>query len=263
MYAIVFHAHQKLDRVAHRHLRELLKESDFFPSLKQILHFEGNNGPDSTNLKRQTTGNQPWHFIDPDNPDDRQLVQQIEAHFAGLVTNLRSKDAVRSSFEAAWLAHALVDGLTPAHHYPYEKELAELRGDRDRNSRKGLVGRAFVKGDTMRNSLLQSMKLVGPKGLLTNHALFEGGAYSIIMPLRLPRARPTPAELKRVRQEGIVPIFLQYVQEVAALQLYDRYMESGWTQPLTRDVRRQLAPHMVRIISLAWYAAGQQAKAKA
>jgi hypothetical protein len=29
------------------------------------------------------------------------------------------------AFQAAWLAHAVVDGLTPAHHYPYESEASK------------------------------------------------------------------------------------------------------------------------------------------
>ncbi len=40
---------------------------------------------------------------------------------------IRRHNIVRASFEAAWLAHALVDGLTPAHHYPYEEKLLEVQ----------------------------------------------------------------------------------------------------------------------------------------
>jgi hypothetical protein len=92
--------------------------------------------------------------------------------------------------------------------------------------------------------------------------MFEGGAYTVIAPLRLSSARPKPAELKRVCTEGIVPIFNDYLQQVAALKLYDRFVDNGWTQALSRDIRRQLAPRMVRIITLAWYAAAQEAAAK-
>jgi len=39
-------AHQKIDRVARRHLTLLLGVDEFFPSTSQILHSEGTNGPD-------------------------------------------------------------------------------------------------------------------------------------------------------------------------------------------------------------------------
>src|SRR3954454_7661146 len=153
MYAIIFHAHQKLDRVARRHLKRALPADSFFPSIKQILHFEAEQGPDSVKLKQQNKVEQPWHFVDPFNASDTELHQQIRHHYNGLVIALKNRDEVRAGFEAAWLAHALVDGLTPAHHFPYEEELSRLRGGEGRGSRKGLVGRIYVKSDTLIGSV--------------------------------------------------------------------------------------------------------------
>jgi hypothetical protein len=260
MYAVFFHAHQKLDRVARRHLRRYLPKDGFFPKTVQILHFEGNRGPDSTHLKRQLTGEQPWHFIDPFNPDDTELHELIDVHYKGLVDALRAKDEVQSAFQAAWLAHALVDGLTPAHHYPYEEELARLRGGESRHTRKSLTGRLYVKSPTLRESILMSTKLVGPGGLLTNHATFEAGVYAIIKPLSLNSGRPKIADRKHVLDVGVVEVFKELALEIGELHLYDRYMAGGWTLRLTRQVRKELAPRMVRMITLAWYAAYTEAQ---
>ena len=38
--------HQKLDRVARATLREIVPRGTFFPTAQEILHFEGNRGPD-------------------------------------------------------------------------------------------------------------------------------------------------------------------------------------------------------------------------
>ena len=259
MYAIIFHAHQKLDRVARRHLGQLLPPEAFFPTTRQIIHFDGAQGPDGTKLKRQKNGEQPWHFVDPYDVTDTELQDQLLFHYDELVKNLRCRDNVRAAFDAAWLAHALVDGLTPAHHYPYEPELEDLRGGQGRHTRKGLAGRLYVKADTVLESIQHSLKLVGPGGLLTNHAMFEAGAYTIIAPLRLNVGRPTPAELEHIVSDGIIAVFNELVQEIAALKIYDRFMARGWTQAVSRDVRRELAPRMVRMITLAWYAAHQEA----
>ncbi|HET7320088.1 MAG TPA: hypothetical protein VFI84_00705 [Candidatus Saccharimonadales bacterium] len=258
MYAIVFHAHQKINRTSRRHLQKLLGDNQFFPSARSIMHFEGKNGPDAAKLKKQHQ-DQPWHFVDPFNDEDDQLNQLIEQHYNELVSALKQQDLVRSSFEASWLAHALVDGLTPAHHYPYEEELAKLRGGEERHTRKGLVGRGFVKGDTMLESWQRSLKLVGPKGLLTTHALFEAGAWAIMRPLRLYKAMPTAEELANIQSEGVAAVFRATAREIAELQIYHRFIARGWTLTLRRDVRRELAPRMVRMVTLAWYAAAAQA----
>lgn len=262
MYAIVFHAHQKLDRVAHRHLRQLLEVDHFFPTIKQILRFEGGHGPDSAKLKRHEQSEQPWHFINPFDDEDTKLTEQIERHYQQLVAELRRHDSVRAAFESAWLAHAIVDGLTPAHHYPYETELIELRGESPQ-TRKGIMGRAYAKGDTVVETIHKSLKIIGPKGILTSHAMFEAGAYAIIAPLRLTKAIPTAEQLDRVLSEGIVPVFRELVREVARLNLYGRFCDSGWIRPVTKDVRDELAPRMVNAITLAWYAAARAAQAKA
>lgn len=259
MYALIFHAHQKLDRVAYRHLKTLLPPDSFFPQLATVLHFEGPNGPDAPKLKKHEHVEQPWHFIDPLDITDTLLHGLIDGHFQQLVIALRIKDEVRAGFEAAWLAHALVDGLTPAHHYPYEKELAALRGEA-RHTRKGLIGRAYVKGDSVRDSLLRSFKLIGPKGLLTSHAMFEAGAYAVILPLQLKRALPSAKDIEIISQYGIVGLFGQLATEVASFKLYERYSIGGWTQRLSRDIRQELAPRMVRAILLAWYNAALEAQ---
>ncbi|HSH18597.1 MAG TPA: hypothetical protein VK978_04395 [Candidatus Saccharimonadales bacterium] len=258
MYAVILHAHQKIDRIAHRHLQRLLGKDTFFPRLQLIYHFEGNNGPDATKLKNKHNVEQPWHFIDPFNIEDTDLHRYIEDHYAALVRALREKDEVRSAFEASWLAHALVDGLTPAHHYPYEKELEDLRGD-SRHSRKGLVGRAIIKGDNRRDSFKRSFQLIGPKGLLTTHALFEGGAYTIMAPLKLTSALPTTADIAEINKHGLVAYFQRMAKEVAVLDMYERFYQKGWTQKLSRDIRKELAPRMVKMVTLAWYAAVQEA----
>jgi hypothetical protein len=257
MYAIFLRTHQKIDRAAYKNLKGLLRPDDFFPSLKTILNFEGGEGPDGPNLK-QTKGEQPWHFVDPFNAEDTQFHDQIRHHFNALSNELAKGDGVRAGFESAWLAHALVDGLTPAHHYPYEKELAILRGEH-RDTRTGLLDRLYVQGETITASIQKSLKLVGPKGLLTTHTMFEAGSHFIMTPIGLRRARPSPQEVDEFLNEGAVAFFKKTAREIAELNLYGRFYTRGWTQKLARDLRREMAPRMVKIITLAWYAASLQA----
>lgn len=254
MYAVFLHAHQKIDKTSFRHLHKIMEEPFFFPDIKHILHFEGRNGPDSTKLKNKQDVEQPWHFINPFDITDTDLHGLIDGHYSELVKALRCKDEIKAAFEASWLAHALVDGMTPAHHYPYEEALELLRGD-SRHSRKGLVGRALVKGENRRDSFKRSFQLIGPKGLLTNHAMFEGGAYTIMAPLKLANAVPDAEDIRLVREHGVVDTFQRYAREIAAIDMYERYVQNGWSAKLMRDIRHELAPRMVRMVTLAWYAA--------
>src|SRR5664279_5693980 len=165
MYAVFLHTHQRLDKMARKQLGQLLGPRTGFPSYTAIVGFEGQNGPDATKLKKSLESEQPWHFYNPLDPEDTELLETLSDHYRNLVTSLKSENTVRAAFEAAWLAHALVDGLTPPHHYPYEEELERLRGGQTRHTRTTMRSRAIVKGDTRRDSVKRSLQLIGPKGL--------------------------------------------------------------------------------------------------
>jgi len=255
LYAVVFHTHQKLDRAAYKFVKSALKPNDFFPTIKQILNFEGGHGPDSAKLKRHKPDAQPWHFVNPFDENDTDLDDQIKYHYKNLVRELRAKDSVRSAFEAAWLAHAVVDGLTPSHHFPYEAEIEKLRGGETKDSRKGLVGRLYVKSDSMIETVHKSLMLIGPKGVLTSHAIFEAGAYVIIAPLRLNTLAGSGDSLNKLNADQLVKKFRKAAQDIAKLDIYDRFCKSGWIQPVIKDIKDELAPIMATLVAEAWYSA--------
>src|SRR5665213_654461 len=152
MYSFVLRAHQKIDKVAYRHLNDLTDCPQYF-SFREVIHFEGRRGPDSPKLKKGG-GQPPWHFYDPDGTNE-EYFRVTKAHYDGLVKELKAGDSHRSGFEAAWLAHALVDGLTPAHHYPYEEQLEELRSE-NKSTRETLRGHFLVKGSNYRDTIRRS-----------------------------------------------------------------------------------------------------------
>ncbi|HUD10114.1 MAG TPA: hypothetical protein VMR28_00395 [Candidatus Saccharimonadales bacterium] len=251
MWSFFIKTHQKIDTVAYKHLSELLYPQPHL-ILSDILHFEGNNGPDATRLKKGAS-EPPWHFYNPSG-NNKEFLDTLRHHYQGLVRELKAGDPTRSAFEASWLAHALVDGLTPAHHFPYESELRTLY--RQEKSDRETVGSHFlVKGDNATDTVRRSFRLIGPKGLLTTHTSFEAGAGMVILPLALATARPTAADLQQLAENSSVEIFRHYVHDIEQLKMYERFYKKGWTPFLARDVRLKLAPRMVRIVTLSWYAA--------
>jgi len=257
MYSFVLRAHQKIDKVAYRHLAEITDCAEFF-TYKDVVHFEGRRGPDSPRLKKGG-GQPPWHFYDPDGKNE-EYFRVVKLHYDALLKEIKLGDHNRSGFDAAWLAHALVDGLTPAHHYPYEEQLEELRSE-DKSTRETVRGHFIVKGDSFLDTVKKTAQLSGPKGLLTTHTTFEAGAATIILPLLLIKATLPDKVLESVDGfDSLVEYFKIYVSEIDAFHMYERFYRKGWTPSLSLDIRRELAPRMVNIVTLAWFCALKEAE---
>lgn len=249
----VIGVHQKIDRVARRHITRHIPTSMNFPSIRQILHFEGLNGPDG--IKRKSPSrDEPWHFIDPHDPDDRGLIVMIDDHIYNMAKALRTNNVERAAFEAAWLAHAVVDGLTPAHHYPLEEKLEELRGEgmETRNSTKEKI---LMPGETRRAQLRNNWEFWGAKGIMTTHVAFEMGVATTIAALRLNNALPTEDDFEKVRTGKFQAMYLDILREVADMDMYKDFSRSGWTRRMAQETRTVLVPQITRAVTLAWYAA--------
>lgn len=252
----IFGAHQKIDRVARRHLRELLGTSSPFPGIREIMHFEGKNGPDGVK-KKSPAVNEPWHYFDPFDEKDEGLLEIIKLHYDELVHQLKNSNLERAAFEAAWLSHAIVDGLTPAHHYPYMEKLAELRGEDEIGGRTSIKEKVYIKGENKIDTLSKNWAFWGAKGLFTNHFMFEWGVATVILPLKLTYAMPDKNDILEAETLGPIGYFVRKAKEVYLMDLYDTYAKRGWTPALARKVRANLAPTIIKTVTLFWYLAAQ------
>lgn len=251
-------AHQKFDRVARHQLSKLLPDNKLFPTSRKILHFEGRKGPDA--IKRKSPAkDEPWHYYSPFDNSDSQLIDLIQDHYNQLVKELKNRNQERIAFEAAWLAHALVDGLTPAHHYPYEEKLSEIRGA-EKETRTTIREKVIPRGVTKRETLKKSWKVYGPKGLMSTHGLFEIGIATLIAPLGMANAQPTTNDIIVAQDIGVVELFRRTAREIAILDMYERFRKRGWSTKLIVDIRNKLAPSIAKTITLAWYLALVDAK---
>lgn len=250
-------AHQKFDRVARKYVGQLRPDAPF-PDSKQILHFEGNNGPDG--IKRKSPGkDEPWHYWDPTNSEDQLLLGIITSHREALVKAVAEANNERAAFEAAWLAHAIVDGLTPAHHYPFEAKLTELRGGEGIETRDSIKKKIIISGDTKREMLKKNWKMWGAKGLMLSHSTFEWGVSSTVRTLKMSKGAPTEGDVKHAKNVG----FNQYLKEVALeiyeLNMYERFLRRGWSTKLAKETRLVLGPKIAHAIAIAWILAIDEA----
>ncbi len=250
----IFGTHQKVDRLARIVLRPHLAWDDHFPDIKLILHFEGINGPDA--IKRKSPAqDEPWHYYSPFDEQDTALVTIISDHYDRLVLALTERDEVRAGFEAAWLAHAIVDGLTPAHHFPYEEKLIELRGGAGIETRNTIKGKLILPGETRRKQVKNNWEMWGTKGLLTTHFGFEWGIAALMTPYTAKQAQLTDHDIRELGDYGVLELFKRKAKEIDALGMYDAYQQEGWKPALARVARKKLIPCIVRTVALTWYGA--------
>lgn len=168
-----------------------------------------------------------------------------------LTDALGDNNRQRAAFEAAWLAHAITDGLTPAHHYPLEEKLEELRGEglETRTTRRKKI---LLPGETRRHQLRNNWEFWGAKGVMTTHFGFELGIATTIATSRLPNTTPTGNELVRLKSEGFMPLFNESLERIVSLKLYEEFYKVGWTRRLARETKNKLVPEIAKVVTLAW-----------
>jgi len=244
--------HQKLDRIARAELAKITPKTTFFPSIKQILHFEGNRGPDG--LKWKSPGvDEPMHFIMPDH-DDGKLFKIISDHHYNLKKALKQQNAERAAFESAWLAHAITDGLTPAHHFPYEEAVHDLMSDKEYVKIFGHPVKGIMRGQNLAEATKNNLLYWGPEGYMTKHISFEYNVAVIATSAskRVLTPRISDRDLERA---DLKADFYDSLAHVARLRMYKRFAKQGWTLELASETRQILLPEIVRAIILAWYTA--------
>ena len=245
--------HQKIDRVAHRQITKLIPKKVIFPDIRDILHFEGANGPDG--IKRKSPGrDEPWHYIDPTNPDDLAIISMINDHIFNMAEALKTKNHERASFEAAWMAHAIVDGLTPAHHYPLSDKIEELWG-KSHTERLTIRDKNIIKGKNPRDTISKNWQYWGGGGVFTAHLMFELGVASTIVPIKFEEDCASDDDIEQLKTRGFEPLFLESVHKIYDLKMYDEFGYKGWTRQLANRTRRVLVPEIVKLVILGWYQA--------
>ncbi len=251
--------HQKLNRISYHMAIEKI-DNGVFPEIKTIQSFEGLNGPDGIKLKSPSQ-NEPWHYYDPLDDEDTQLIDLLDQHYVSLVKALKEHNMERAGFEASWLSHGITDGLTPAHQYPYEKELQNITG-KHKDTRTTRGKKFFAGGETRPQRIKNNWKLWGMKGLMLTHQNFEIGVAAIAIPMRLKKFKLTVKEIEDAVSIGPTELFKKSARNIASYHMYDRFYRSGWNTTLGKDVRELLIPAISKTVALSWLMAANEATDK-
>lgn len=243
--------HQKLDFAAREVIERYLPAEINFPSAKEILEFEGVKGPDA--LKRKSPGeDEPMHFILPDQ-DDGKLMKMILDHQYNLRRALKNNNRERAAFEAAWMAHAITDGLTPAHHFPYEETIKEMMSDKEFTKIFGTPIKGIMPGEDLLEMLRNNWLHWGAGGYMNKHIGFEMGVA--VAAAALTNRQITPKmTAEEVRGAEIQHDFYASLEKIHHLRMYERFRKTGWTADLALESKKILLPEIVRAITLGWAA---------
>ncbi len=269
--------HQRIDQAARKALSRYLPRGKYFPTSKEIIHFEGTRGPDG--LKRKSPGiDEPSHMMaegaeesaelaqrpsdqDHSSLDTRSVTEMIRDHHWNLVRALKNGDHVRASFEAAWMAHMITDGLTPAHHFPLSSVKDELMTDKELVKVFGSPLKGIMHGRNMLETLRNNWLYWGAGGHMSKHIAYEYGVLMIVA------ATPTKRMLPRLgrsefKDVNVDQMFQEALEKVQKYAMFDRFRTDGWTTELAMETRDVLIPEIVRAVALGWYSAVEEAYGK-
>lgn len=235
--------HQRLDRAAYAMIHSFCAPGSF-PSIKQIVHFEGVNGPDGLKVKSPGVAD-PDHFYDP-LTDTGELPEHVASHYKKLVKVLGQHDMVRAAFEASWLAHYIVDGLTPAHHVLISAEIERVCGAVP--NRDGKFVKYIASGE---GSIKKNWAIWGAKGIIPTHHNFEVGIATVMLGQPV-KTRLDQAKLAHAREIGYMAFFKSEAHQIAKLDIYTEFKEKGWTSGVAAAIRTQIAPAAVQTVGIIW-----------
>jgi hypothetical protein len=151
------------------------------------------------------------------------------------------------------MAHAVTDGLTPAHHFPLEETQKELMTEKDYYKIFGTPIKGIMHGRSIAETLRNNWLYWGANGYMSKHVAFEFGVAISFATLPASKMHIDISE-EELKNPDLEKAFYDCLESVANLNMYDKFRHNGWTTELAFETRDILLPEIIKAISLCWLA---------
>lgn len=244
--------HQRIDLAARHVLARAMAGDQYFPTGKEIIYFEGTRGPDG--LKRKSPGEDEPSHMWSDSPDGQDIKQLIVDYRHNLISALRAQDREKTAREAAWMAHMITDGLTPAHHYPLGEEKERLMTSDEMMTVFGAPLKGLMHGRNWRETCKNNWQYWGLSGSMAQHVSYEYGVLLLTATTPIRKLVPK-VDMHKFRELDFQEEYAQAVEKMKSMKNYEEFLEKGWTVGLVYKTRDELLPMIIEMVALGWYSA--------
>ncbi|MBA3678817.1 hypothetical protein H0W80_01305 [Candidatus Saccharibacteria bacterium] len=94
----------------------------------------------------------------------------------------------------------------------------------------------------------------GRKGLLSSHVMFEGGVSTAVAMNRI-QVKFDRDLYEKIQSSGIRAVVEEESLRIAKLDLYDKFIKTGWTAGLAKTMKAVVVKRIPQLIAAAWLAA--------
>lgn len=248
--------HQRIDLAARHVLARAITDEQYFPTGKEIIYFEGTRGPDG--LKRKSPGEDEPSHMWSDSPNGEGVKKLIADYRHNLVKALEAQDHEKTAREAAWMAHMVTDGLTPAHHYPLGEEKKRLMTSDEMVTVFGAPLKGLMHGQNWRETWKNNWKYWGLSGGMSQHVSYEYGVLLLTATISIKKLIPK-IDVDKFRKLDFQEEYSQAVEKMKSMKTYEDFIEKGWTVGLVYKTRDELLPMIIELVALGWYSALMEA----
>ena len=90
---------------------------------------------------------------------------------------------------------------------------------------------------------------------MTMHVAFELGIASVVSYQQFADGLPTSEDIARTQSSDFRKVYMEFVQQVFDMHMYDEFAQDGWTAALAWQTNHELMPLIIRAVVLGWLSA--------
>lgn len=125
----------------------------------------------------------------------------------------------------------------------------------------GAPMKGLMKGRNWRETWKNNWQYWGFSGSMSQHVSYEYGVLMLVASIPIRKLIPK-INIEKFRQSDFKEEYLQAVEKMQKMQIYEDFVAKGWTVGLAYKTRDELLPMIIEMVALGWYVALEEAEQK-